>query len=71
MSSTTDTCPPSAAALYREPPAALPIPNRLNLLLVALVVGTAIALLWPGSYVESWWATLLVGIAFSYLLLTN
>jgi fatty acid desaturase len=56
---------------YREPPADMPIPNRLNLLLVVLVVGSAIALLWLGSHVESWWATVLVGIAFSYLLLTN
>jgi fatty acid desaturase len=59
------------AAHYREPPAHMPIPDRLNIFLVALVLGGAIFLLWLGSYVEAWWATLLVGIAFSYLLLTN
>jgi fatty acid desaturase len=62
---------PFPTALYREPPAQMPIPNRLNLFLVAFVLGTAVFLLWLGSYVEPWWATLLVGIAFSYLLLTN
>src|SRR5206468_1526751 len=55
----------------REPPADMPIPNRLNLLLVTVVAAGAIGLLWLGSWVESWWATLAAGIAFSYLLLTN
>ena len=69
--SNTNSDTSSPAVLYRETPADMPIPNRLNLLLVALVFGGAIALLWVGSYVESWWATLLVGIVFSNLLLTN
>jgi len=49
----------------------MPIPNRFNLCLVAAVFAGAVALLWLGSHVESWYATLAVGIAFSYLLLTN
>jgi fatty acid desaturase len=49
----------------------MPIPDRLNLLLVGLVVSAALALLWLGSHVGSGWAVLAVGIAFSYLMLTN
>jgi len=49
----------------------MPIPNRFNLCLVAAVFVGAVALLWLGSHVESWYVTLAVGIAFSYLLLTN
>src|ERR1019366_2851281 len=56
---------------YREPSTEMPIPDRLNLFLVVLVLGGATVLLWVGSFVEAWWATLLAGIAFSYLLLTN
>jgi len=49
----------------------MPVPNRLNLALVLLVVALAVGLLWLGSRVESWWAVLGVGIVFSYVLLTN
>jgi fatty acid desaturase len=49
----------------------MPIPGRLNAFLVALVVGGAVALLWLGSRVESGYATLGVGVGFSYVLLTN
>jgi hypothetical protein len=56
----------ATSARDRTPPAEMPIPDRLNLLLVVFVLGGAIALLWLGSYVESWWATLLLGIVFSY-----
>jgi fatty acid desaturase len=55
----------------REPPPDMPVPNALNVCLVALVFVTAIFLLWLGSHVESWYATLGVGVVFSYLLLTN
>jgi fatty acid desaturase len=49
----------------------MPIPTRLNLALVIAVFGLAVFLLWLGSYVERWWAVLAVGVAYSYLLLTN
>jgi fatty acid desaturase len=49
----------------------MPVPVRLNLALVAGVFGAAVALLWLGSRVESWFAVLGVGVAFSYVLLTN
>src|SRR5262245_3608461 len=52
-------------------PPDMPIPDRLNLALVAAVFGAAVALLWLGSHVESWWAVLGVGVLFSYVLLTN
>lgn len=70
MSAPTDV-PPSAAATFRERPADMPIPDRLNLFLVAVVFFGAIGLLWLGSSVGHWLATLAVGVAFSYLLLTN
>lgn len=54
-----------------QPPADMPIPDRLNLFLVVLVVGLSIALLWLGSWVEPWWAVVAVGILFSYTSLTN
>jgi fatty acid desaturase len=47
-----------------------PVPNRLNLLIVCVVATTACALLWLGSRAEFGWA-LLLGIAFSFLMLTN
>jgi fatty acid desaturase len=47
------------------------IPDRLNGVLVVLVSSLAIALLWLGSHLESWPATLGVGVVFSYTLLTN
>jgi fatty acid desaturase len=49
----------------------MPIPERLNLALVAGVLAGALFLLWLGSHVEAWWQVLLVGLAFGYLLLTN
>ena len=52
-------------------PAAMPIPDRLNLALVGIVLTLAVALLWLGSRVEAGWAVLAVGVAFSYVLLTN
>src|SRR4051812_12814708 len=57
--------------LYSPPPADMPIPNRLNGALVALVFAAAVGLLWLGSWVERWYAVLGVGAAFSFVLLTN
>lgn len=48
-----------------------PIPYRLNTALVAAVSLTACGLLWLGSWVDSWYAVLAIGILYSYLLLTN
>ena len=53
------------------PTADLPVPNRLNTLLVVLVFASSVALLWLASWLESWWAIVGVGIVFSYVLLTN
>jgi fatty acid desaturase len=49
----------------------LSIPDRLNLALTLGVFALALGLLWLGSHVQSGWAVFGVGIAFSYLLLTN
>jgi fatty acid desaturase len=54
-----------------ERPTDLPIPARLNLALVALVFVAAVGLLWLGSHVERWYLVGAVGVAFSYVLLTN
>lgn len=64
-----DTSP--ALPRWNPPPADMPITNRLNLCLVAVVLSLAIFLLWLGSRLESWWAVAGVGVAFSYVLLTN
>ena len=56
---------------YGPPPPNMPIPNRLNLCLVALVFCGGVALLWLGSQVTVWYAVMLIGMAFSYLMLTN
>jgi len=56
---------------FVQPPADMPIPNRLNVTLVTFVFAAAVGLLALGSWVESWYAVLAVGVAFSYLLLTN
>jgi fatty acid desaturase len=54
-----------------QPPPDMPIPDRLNVFLVTVVFGTAVGLLWLGSWVQPWWAVLGVGVVFSYVLLTN
>jgi fatty acid desaturase len=58
-------------AQYDPPPPDMPIPDRLNAALVVGVFAVAIAILWFASQVESWYALLGIGIAFSYVLLTN
>lgn len=59
------------APLTREPPPGMPIPDRLNLVLAVAVFSGGVFLLWLGSHAGPWYATLGVGILFSYLLLTN
>src|SRR5262245_19206515 len=56
---------------YGSPPPDMPIPNRLNLCFVGLVFAGEVALVWLGSQATAWYAILLVGMAFSYLMLTN
>jgi fatty acid desaturase len=53
------------------PAGGLPVPDRLNVALVAIVYAAAVGLLWLGSHVERWYAIAGVGIVFSYVLLTN
>src|SRR5262245_3477187 len=60
-----------APAAFPGPPPDMPIPDRLNAWLTAGVFTAAVGLLWLGSWVESWYLVLGVGVAFSYLLLTN
>lgn len=59
------------APTFATAPADMPIPDRLNLILVIGVFVTALSFLWLGSHVQQWWAVLGVGILYSYLLLTN
>lgn len=56
---------------WRPRPENMPVPNVLNTALVFMVLGSAIALLWLGSHVDHWWKTIVIGILFSYVLLTN
>jgi fatty acid desaturase len=56
---------------FASAPPDMPIPERLNFILVVIVFIAALSLLWLGSHVRSWWAVLGVGVAYSYLLLTN
>ena len=56
---------------YGPTPPDMPIPDRLNRCLVAVVFTAGVALLWLGSHVEAWYAILGVGVVFSYLMLTN
>jgi fatty acid desaturase len=61
----------STGLLYAPPPADMPIPNRLNVMLVVLVFAAAVGLLWLGSWVEHWYSLAGVGVLFSFVLLTN
>lgn len=56
---------------YGSAPPNLPIPNRLNFVLVVLVFSGGVGLLWLGSQATAWYTLLPVGIAFSFLMLTN
>jgi fatty acid desaturase len=60
--------PPSR---WVAPPPDMPVPDRLNTILVVIVFAASLFLLWLGSHVTSWPAVLAVGIVFSYVLLTN
>ncbi len=58
-------------SVFASAPADKPVPERLNLCLVLGVFITALALLWLGSHVKGSFVIFAVGIAYSYLLLTN
>src|SRR5438132_2323883 len=60
-----------AHPVYSPPPPDMPIPDRLNVTLVAAVTGGGLALCWLASRLEAWYAILGVGVVFSYLGLTN
>jgi fatty acid desaturase len=62
---------PAVPGDLQAPACSPPVPNRLNIGLVAVVCAAAISLLWLGSRVESWYAIAGAGIVFSYVLLTN
>jgi fatty acid desaturase len=49
----------------------MPIPNRVNLALLLLVFAAASTLLWLGSRAPTWPITFAIGVAFSYVLLSN
>ena len=61
---------PPAAAVFSTP-ADMPIPDRLNLCLVVIVLVSAVSLLWLASLVQSWYLVVGIGVLFSYVLLTN
>jgi fatty acid desaturase len=61
----------TTSVLAFTPPSDMPIKTRLNLALVLAVTTAACFLLWLGSRFQTWYAVLGVGVAFSYLLLTN
>src|SRR5262249_31702095 len=71
MDFTTDAGNGLERGEHRQPPADMPIPARLNSALVLLVLASAVSLLWLGSCLESSYAVLAVGVAYSYVLLTN
>src|SRR5690242_12559692 len=63
--------PMTSSAQRRNRPVEMPVTNWLNACLVIITFSAAVGLLWLGSHVSEWGQTLLVGVAFSYALLTN
>lgn len=61
----------NSPAAWRTAPPEMPVPDRLNTVLVAAVFGGALFLLWLGSHLSNGWAVTGTGIVFSYLMLTN
>src|SRR2546428_8616924 len=62
---------PLSGAAFSPVPPDMPIPDRLNFVLVCVVFGGAVSLLWFASRLTNGWAVLAIGIVFSYLLLSN
>ncbi len=60
----------SARVVWSTPPD-MPIPDTLNLGLALAVFVAAIGLIWLASSVQTWLGVFLIGLLFSYLLLTN
>ena len=67
---TANTSTRTSSELAKAPPD-MPIPERLNFILVASVFVGALALLLLASHVHGWLAICGVGVVYSYLLLTN
>jgi fatty acid desaturase len=61
----------TVAAMQKDRPVDMPIPDRLNTALIVTVMLAAVGLLWLGSSVESWLAVIAIGVIYSYVLLTN
>ena len=62
---------PQVFPAFAKAPPNMPIPGRLNFILVVGVFAGALALLWLASHVNNWLAIGGVGVVYSYLLLTN
>src|SRR5689334_6284142 len=58
-------------AQWNPAPPDMPVPGRLNLMLVLVTFSLAVGLLWLASWVETWYWALAVAAVFSYVLLTN
>ncbi|HZN32726.1 MAG TPA: fatty acid desaturase [Pirellulaceae bacterium] len=61
----------TASPERRQRPAEMPITSTLNVALVAVVFAAATGLLWLASHAQAWYLTVLAGVLFSYVLLTN
>src|SRR5438045_3979150 len=57
----TSASPPHPAVSAGSP-AEMPIPDRLNVAIVVVVLSTALGLMWFGSRVEEWYAVAAVGV---------
>ena len=71
MKTPATTLPAGSKPNLPTAPPDMPIPERLNLVLVILVFSSALGLLWLASHVTNWWAVVGIGVVFAYLLLTN
>ena len=71
MKAQTATIPIRTSPAFATAPADMPIPERLNCILVVSVFVAALTLLWLASHVSNWIAVGAVGVVYWYLLLTN
>jgi fatty acid desaturase len=71
MKTAAATVPIKPLQNFASAPPDMPVPERLNFVLVLIVFTAALGLLWLGSHVKSGWAIFGVGVVYSYLLLTN
>src|SRR5438552_285473 len=71
MKAQTATIPIRTSPAFATAPADMPIPERLNFILVVSVFVVTLTLLWLASHVSNWLAVGAIGVVYSYLLLTN